>query len=140
MSQISSSHPTYRACVRLDQIEASYKAWLQAYSTSRETSSFCLYRSSAESHALSFDPVTPFGRLSARRGLFHSIWRGISSFSLFPYTDVMPQRRMDLASDEEAILNDWAVAGSDLYHAYCGCKIFSQHGADPRPAETSSVW
>jgi hypothetical protein len=141
MSQISSSHPASKSCVHVGEMEAAYKAWLQAYSTSREPFSFCLYHLNADRHTLSFKPVTPFGNLGSRRGIFHSIWHGISSFSLFPYTDVMPQRCMDLTADDDAILNDWVVAGSDLYNAYRGCKILAPH--DPAklgPAETSSAW
>jgi len=119
-------------------MEATYEAWLHAYSEALERTSFSMYRFSGQPHSISFSPVTPFGQLGARRGIFQSMWHGISSFSLFPYTDVLPQRSMDLTPDEEAILNDWAVTGSDLYRAYRGCKILSQHGPNPRTAEAAS--
>ena len=133
MSRISTSQPTSQECARLDQIEASYQNWVRAYSEQREKSPCVLklyHVSQNDPVTFSFLPAMPFGPAPARHGLLRAIWSGISSFSLFPYTNVIPQS-VELASDEEAILSDWTVTGLDLFHSIRGCRIPAPHG----PAE-----
>jgi len=140
MSQIPSIHPTSQECVKLDQLEASYKKWVWDYSKNRENSVLCLrlYQfAQNDPPTFSFSPITPLGPLRARGGFLRAIWKGLSSFSFLPYTNVLPQS-IELASDEEAILSDWVVTGLDLYQSARGCRILPPHGPaeSPQPAPT----
>jgi len=143
MSQISFHHPDTKKSVSLSEYRALYEAWLEAYAKDRNPpmSSSLYYFSQPNQNkptVYSFVPSAPWGqRLGARRSLWRSILDGICGFSLFPDTVVLPDSA-EIKSDEEAILNDWVMVGSDLYQAIHG-RIISASDVGSQSTELTST-
>jgi hypothetical protein len=107
----------------VEDLATSYRGWLEAYVNDAERN-FGVYR-----------PAGPgkwgigFGGQHRRVGLLR---RCFTRYALFPHTRIPSH---PLPSDSEAILNDWAIVGTDLFAAMEKYKIIASHVADPESAE-----
>jgi hypothetical protein len=139
MSDIQFHSAAKPSCAPVDEITASYEAWLKSYTKIRESSTACgLY---SFDHEKPFAPTVRVGSLCGsfgrRSGVLKSIWHASLGFTFYPQTDVLPIS-VEIASDEEAVLSDWVITGLDLYNSIRGCKILAPD-ARPEPAELAST-
>jgi hypothetical protein len=110
-------------CARFESLAASYQDWLESY-VKDHNRIFGVYR------------PTSFGRLelsvSCKNKVASLLGHYLSRYRFFPRTKVPS---WTFPSDDEAILNDWAIVGTDLFEAMQQYKIVASHVADPASLE-----
>ena len=122
--------PSAKEILCVEDLIASYQKWLEAYvnDTKRSFGVYRPVRSGGWEISLRNPPAKATGLLR----------RCLARYTFFPHTKVPS---CTFPSDSEAILNDWAVVGTDLFAAMQKYKIVASHVADSEsaghPAATS---
>jgi hypothetical protein len=98
----------------IEGMESAYEGWLNCY-MNQPGKSWGVYSPKGNAFAVRFYGVEKSANNFVRRILVH--------LSFFPDTKAPRGRRF--MSDEEAVLNDWVMVGSDLYGAIQQYKIES---------------
>jgi hypothetical protein len=109
---------------RVEDLAASYRDWLKTYVNDTKRI-FGVYR------------PAQFGRWeiafrNSRAKDTGLLRRCLTRYTFFPRTKVPS---CTLPSESEAMLNDWAVVGTDLFEAMQQYKIIASNVADPESAE-----
>jgi hypothetical protein len=107
-----------------EDLVASYQSWLETYISDAKRI-FGVYRPAASGKwdiAVCNPPSKASGFLR----------RALVRYTFFPHTKAPS---CAFASDSEAILNDWAIVGTDLFRSMQQYKIVASHVADPKSAE-----
>ena len=111
-----------------EDLAASYRDWLKAYVTDAKRV-LGIYRPAELGRwEVAFRNPSAKGTNMFRRCL--------ARYTFFPRTRTPS---CIFPSDSEAILNDWAVVGTDLFAAIEKYKIVAPHVADPESAEHSAT-
>ncbi|MGO9230591.1 MAG: hypothetical protein ACLQKA_15480 [Bryobacteraceae bacterium] len=102
-----------RSCVgsssALVELEHAYEAWLRNY-MSQSDMTWGVYSPAGNTFA-----IRKLSKRIDKRGIFRHIRGLLGHYTFFPATPVLSHSRF--LSDQDAVLNDWAMVGTDLYGA-----------------------
>jgi len=133
VDHFTSCQPACRS--EIHDMELAYLHWFSSY-VSRPASHLGTYvgangKLRVCSHAGNLKP-----KQSERRGVLGTIRNGLKNFGFFPNT---PVEDCYIFQDEaDALLNDWAIVGADLYDAIRQYRI-DNVGDAPQPTDPDAV-